>query len=114
VHRGAGAYEAGEESALLESLEGKRASHGCGRRSPRWWASTGARPSSQRRDDLQRAGHLRARADWFARVGPEKNTGPKLYCISGHVARPGVFETSMDVTLRELIYDFAAVSGRRA
>ena len=42
-------------------------------------------------------------AEWFAALGPEKNGGPKLYCVSGHVKRPGVYEASMHVTLRELI-----------
>ena len=46
-------------------------------------------------------------ADWFAGLGPEKNGGPKLYCISGHVQRPGVYEASMQTTLRELIFDRA-------
>jgi NADH-quinone oxidoreductase subunit F len=46
--------------------------------------------------------------EWFKSVGSnEKNTGPKLYCVSGHVKKPGVFEASMDVTLRQLIYDYA-------
>jgi NADH-quinone oxidoreductase subunit F len=45
--------------------------------------------------------------EWFASVGPEKNGGPKLYCVSGHVKRPGVFEASMSITLRELINDYA-------
>jgi NADH-quinone oxidoreductase subunit F len=46
-------------------------------------------------------------AEWFAGLGPEKNGGPKLYCVSGHVKRPGVYEASMSVTLRELIQDRA-------
>jgi NADH-quinone oxidoreductase subunit F len=46
-------------------------------------------------------------AEWFASLGPEKNGGPKLYCISGHVKKPGVYETSMRTTMRELIYDYA-------
>src|SRR5690606_15998268 len=46
-------------------------------------------------------------AEWYAAIGPEKNTGPKLFCVSGHVKRPGVYEASMSVTLRELIYDYA-------
>jgi NADH-quinone oxidoreductase subunit F len=46
-------------------------------------------------------------AEWFASLGVEKNTGPKLYCLSGHVKRPGVYEATMKTTLRELIYDFA-------
>ena len=44
-------------------------------------------------------------AAWFAGLGPEKNGGPKLYCVSGHVKTPGTFEASMNVTLRELIYE---------
>ena len=45
--------------------------------------------------------------EWFTAIGPEKNGGPKLFCISGHVKRPGVYEASMHTTLRELIYDHA-------
>ena len=40
-------------------------------------------------------------------LGPEKNGGPKLYCVSGHVKKPGVYEAAMDTTLRQLIYDYA-------
>ena len=47
-------------------------------------------------------------ADWYAGLGPEKNGGPKLFCVSGHVVRPGVFEATMHTTVRELIYDYAA------
>ena len=46
-------------------------------------------------------------AAWFAGIGPEKNTGPKLFCVSGHVKKPGVYEAHMGITLRELIYDYA-------
>jgi NADH-quinone oxidoreductase subunit F len=46
-------------------------------------------------------------AEWFAALGPEKNGGPKLFCVSGAVKRPGVFEAPMKVTLKELIYDYA-------
>ncbi|HSE46428.1 MAG TPA: NADH-ubiquinone oxidoreductase-F iron-sulfur binding region domain-containing protein, partial [Gemmatimonadales bacterium] len=45
--------------------------------------------------------------DWFKAIGPEKGTGPKVFCISGHVVRPGLYEGSMNITLRELIYDLA-------
>src|ERR671939_520650 len=51
--------------------------------------------------------HRGAGAYWFAKLGPEKNGGPKLYCVSGHVKKPGVYEASMHTTLRELIYDDA-------
>src|SRR5207237_1028133 len=46
-------------------------------------------------------------AEWFAKLGPEKNGGPKLYCISGHVKKPGVYEASMNTTIKELIFDRA-------
>jgi NADH-quinone oxidoreductase subunit F len=46
-------------------------------------------------------------AEWFAKLGPEKNGGPKLFCVSGHVKKPGVYEATMKTTLRELIFDYA-------
>ena len=46
-------------------------------------------------------------AEWFAALGPEKNGGPKMFCVSGAVKRPGTFEAPMKVTLKELIYDYA-------
>ena len=62
----------------------------------------------QRRDAVQRAARSsRNGAEWFAALGPEKNGGPKLYCVSGHVKRPGVYEASMNITLRELIDGYA-------
>jgi NADH-quinone oxidoreductase subunit F len=51
--------------------------------------------------------------EWFASLGPEKNGGPKLYCISGHVKRPGVYEASMHTTLRQLIFDEQFAGGMR-
>jgi NADH-quinone oxidoreductase subunit F len=104
VHRGAGAYEAGEETALLESLEGKRAQP---RNKPPFPAVVGlyGKPTAVNNvETLCNVPLIVARgAEWFAGLGPEKNGGPKLYCISGHVRRPGVYEASMDITLRELI-----------
>src|SRR5438105_813799 len=97
IHRGAGAYEAGEETALLESLEGKRAQP---RNKPPFPAVAGlyGKPSPV----------INAKGvEWYTSVGPEKNGGPKLYCVSGHVRNPGVFEASMSVTLRELIDRYA-------
>jgi len=108
VHRGAGAYEAGEESALLESLEGKRAQP---RLRPPFPAVVGLYGCPTIINNVETICNVplivERGPEWFAGIGPEKNSGPKLYCVSGHVARPGVYETSMDVTLRELIYDFA-------
>jgi NADH-quinone oxidoreductase subunit F len=107
VHRGAGAYEAGEETALLESLEGKRAQPRNKPPFPAWSASTASRPRSttSRRCATCRRSSRRARV--VRALGPEKNGGPKLYCVSGHVKKPGVFEASMNITLRELIEGYA-------
>ena len=108
VHRGAGAYEAGEESALLESLEGKRA---LPRLRPPFPAVVGLYGCPTAINNVETLASvpliLTKGAEWYASVGPEKNTGPKLYCVSGHVKRPGVFEAPMTVTLGELIYDYA-------
>ncbi len=108
VHRGAGAYEAGEETALLESLEGKRAQP---RFKPPFPAVEGlwACPTAVNNvETLCNVPLVMTRgAEWFAALGPEKNGGPKLFCVSGHVKRPGVFEAPMKVSLRELIFDYA-------
>jgi NADH-quinone oxidoreductase subunit F len=108
VHRGAGAYEAGEESALLESLEGKRAQP---RLRPPFPAVVGLYGCPTIINNVETLANVPAiitrGPDWFAALGPLKNGGPKLYCVSGHVKTPGVFEASMHTTLRELIYDYA-------
>ena len=108
MHRGAGAYEAGEETALLESLEGKRAQP---RNKPPFPAVVGVygKPTAVNNvETLCNVPSIVARgAEWYASLGPEKNGGPKLYCVSGHVKKPGVFEASMSVTLRELIDGYA-------
>jgi len=108
IHRGAGAYEAGEETALLESLEGKRAQP---RNKPPFPAIVGlyGKPTAVNNvETLCNVPLIVANgAEWYAELGPPKNGGPKLYCVSGHVARPGVFEASMNVTLRSLIDDYA-------
>jgi len=108
VHRGAGAYEAGEESALLESLEGKRAQP---RLRPPFPAIVGLYGCPTIINNVETLSNVPAiitkGPEWFAALGPDKNGGPKLYCISGHVERPGVYEATMRTTLRELIYDYA-------
>ena len=103
-----GAYECGEETALIESLEGKR---GQPRLKPPFPAASGPLQlpdhRQQRRDARLRAAHPRARArSGSPPTGTEKNGGPKLYCVSGHVKRPGVYEAPMGkITLRQLIDD---------
>ena len=108
VHRGAGAYEAGEETALLESLEGKRAQP---RNKPPFPAVVGLYGCPTAVNNVETLANvpiiLTKGAEWYSKLGPEKNGGPKLFCISGHVKRPGVYEAPMTVTLGELINERA-------
>ena len=108
VHRGAGAYEAGEETALLESLEGKRAQP---RIKPPFPATAGLYGCPTAVNNVETLCNVplivQRGVEWFTGLGPEKNSGPKLYAISGHVVRPGVYEASMHTTFRELVYDYA-------
>ena len=114
VFRGAGAYEAGEETALIESLEGKRAQP---RIKPPFPAVAGLWQSPTAVNNVETLCNVplivKNGADWFSKLGPEKNGGPKLFCVSGHVERPGTFETTMSTTLRELIYDPKFAGGIR-
>ncbi len=106
LHRGAGAYEAGEETALIESLEGKRAQPRLKPPFPAVAGLYGCPTAVNNVETLCNVPFIIERGpEWFSGIGPEKNGGPKLFCISGHVSRPGTYEASMDVTLRELIYD---------
>jgi NADH-quinone oxidoreductase subunit F len=109
VHRGAGAYECGEETALIESLEGKR---GQPRLKPPFPAVVGLYGCPTIVNNVETITNvplvLERGADWYATYGIEKNGGPKLYCISGDVEKPGVYELPMGrITLRELIEDYA-------
>jgi NADH-quinone oxidoreductase subunit F len=108
VHRGAGAYEAGEETALLESLEGKRAQPRLKPPFPATWGLYGCPTAVNNVETLCNVPLIFLKGvDWFTAIGPEKNGGPKLFCVSGHVARPGVYEATMKTTLKELIYGYA-------
>jgi NADH-quinone oxidoreductase subunit F len=108
IHRGAGAYEAGEETALIESLEGKRAQP---RIKPPFPAVAGLYNCPTAVNNVETLcnlpGIMTNGAEWFTSLGPEKNGGPKLFCVSGPVKRPGVYEAAMRTTLRELIEDYA-------
>jgi len=114
IHRGAGAYEAGEETALIESLEGKRAQP---RIKPPFPAVEGLWGCPTAVNNVETLCNvpfiIEHGAEWFAKIGPEKNGGPKLFCVSGHVAKPGTYEASMDVSLRDLIYDPKFAGGIR-
>ena len=105
THRGAGAYICGEETGLLESLEGKRAYP---RNRPPFPAIQGAFMSPtvvNNVETLSNIPHIINRgADWYKSIGPEKSPGPKLFCLSGHVKLPGLYELPMGFPLKDLIY----------
>jgi len=107
VHRGAGAYECGEETAQLTSLEGYR---GHPRLKPPFPAVEGlyARPTIVNNvETIANVPHvLRRGADWYKQWGTPQSTGFRIYCLSGQVKYPGLYELPHGTTLRELIYDF--------
>ena len=104
LHRGAGAYVCGEETALLESLEGKK---GEPRLKPPFPANAGLYGCPTTVTNVETVAVsptiLRRGASWFSGIGRENNTGTKLFCLSGHVERPCNVEEAMSIPLRELI-----------
>ena len=104
VHHGAGAYICGEETALLESLEGKK---GQPRLKPPFPANSGlygAPTTVNNVETIAQVGEiLRRGGAWFSAIGKPNNTGTKLFQISGHVERPCVVEEAMGIPLRELL-----------
>ena len=104
LHRGAGAYICGEETALLESLEGKK---GQPRLKPPFPAGVGLYGCPTTVNNVESIAVaptiLRRGASWFAGLGKENNTGTKLFCISGHVNKPCNVEEEMGIPLRELL-----------
>ncbi|MBI2212068.1 MAG: NADH-quinone oxidoreductase subunit NuoF [Acidobacteria bacterium] len=106
VHRGAGAYICGEEMGLIESIEGHR---GQPRVKPPFPAVVGVFGSPTIVNNVETLSCVplivEHGAEWFKSFGQPKNTGPKLYCVSGHVKKPGVYEFPMGVNLQELIYE---------
>jgi NADH-quinone oxidoreductase subunit F len=108
VHRGAGAYICGEETALLESLEGKK---GMPRLKPPFPAAVGLYGCPTTVNNVESIAVaptiLRRGAAWFSSLGRPKNTGTKLFCISGHVNKPCNVEEELGIPLRELIDTYA-------
>ncbi len=104
VHRGAGAYICGEETALLESLEGKK---GFPRLKPPFPAISGLFASPTVINNVETLSCapsiLQKGGEWFAKLGYSKAGGTRLYSVSGHVQKPGLYEASQGVTLRRLI-----------
>ena len=109
VYRGAGAYICGEETGLLESLEGKR---GQPRLKPPFPAVAGLYGCPTLINNVETLAAVPPimvkGADWYAALGPEKSPGTKLFSVSGHVMKPGNYEVVLgETTLRELIFEMA-------
>jgi len=106
LHRGAGAYICGEESALLESLEGER---GQPRPRPPFPAVSGLYGSPTLINNVQTIATVPLIAEhggeWYAKIGPEPSPGTVVFSLSGNVERPGNYELELGTPLRELIYD---------
>ena len=104
VHAGAGAYICGEETALLDSLEGRR---GQPRLRPPFPAVAGLYASPTVVNNVESVasvpGIIAGGADWFASMGTEKSKGHGIFSLSGHVAKPGQYEAPLGITLRELL-----------
>jgi NADH-quinone oxidoreductase subunit F len=104
VHAGAGAYICGEETAMLDSLEGRR---GQPRLRPPFPAVAGLYGSPTVINNVESIASVPSiisnGPDWFASMGTEKSKGPTLYSLSGHVTRPGQYEAPMGITLRQLL-----------
>ena len=105
-HTGAGAYEVGEESALMESLEGKR---GIPRIRPPFPAVVGLYGGPtviNNAETLATVPHIiRMGGAEYAKIGTERNGGTRLFCLSGHLEKPGVYELPMGYNLKRMIYE---------
>lgn len=108
IHKGAGAYICGEESSLMNSLEGKRAYP---RIKPPFPAQVGLWGQPTTINNIETIANaaiiLRKGAEWYSKIGAEKHPGPVLYGISGHVNKPGVYEGPTGLPLKDLIYNVA-------
>jgi NADH-quinone oxidoreductase subunit F len=108
THTGAGAYECGEESALMESLEGKR---GYPRIRPPFPAVVGLYGCPTVINNAETLSSVPAiilrGGEWYAKLGTPRNGGTRLFCISGHVNRPGIYELPMGFPLRRMIEEVA-------
>ncbi len=104
IHRGSGAYICGEETAQLESIEGKR---GEPRLKPPFPAVAGLYGMPTVVNNVETLGYVKhiieRGAPWFAAIGPEKSPGPKIMSVSGHVRKPGNYEVPLGIAARDLI-----------
>jgi len=108
IHKGAGAYICGEETSLMESLEGKRPYP---RSKPPFPAQYGLWGYPTTINNIETIAHvtlvMKNSADWYAGIGSENFPGPMLYGIAGHVNRPGMYEFPSGMLLSDLIYKVA-------
>ncbi len=115
LRRGAGAYICGEETALFESIEGKR---GEPRNKPPFPVEKGLFGKPTVVNNIETLVNvpllMTMGGDAFARIGTEGSTGPKLFCLSGNVERPGTYEVDFGATLGELIEMAGGIAGGRA
>lgn len=106
VHRGAGAYICGEETGMLSSIEGRR---GEPKLKPPFPASKGLYEKPTIINNVETIAcvtHiLKYGADWFKSIGTDKSTGPKIFGLSGHVAKPGLYEFPLGIPLKNLLED---------
>jgi len=106
IHRGAGGYICGEETALLESLEGKR---GWPRIKPPFPAVEGAFRCPTIVNNVETLGNIpfiiNNGGESYAEIGVKNSTGTKLFCLSGHINKPGIYEFPLGISLRSLIYE---------
>ena len=104
VYKGAGAYVCGEETTLFESMEGKR---GYARERPPFPTQFGFMGKPTVINNVETLANIPSiitnGGDWYSKIGSPDSPGPKLYCLSGQVNKPGVYELPMGITLRELI-----------
>jgi NADH-quinone oxidoreductase subunit F len=117
IRRGAGAYICGEETALFESIEGKR---GEPRNKPPFPVEVGLFGKPTAINNVETLVNVPlivgedGGAEAFRQIGTEGSTGPKLFCVSGHIADPGVYEVEFGATLRDLLTMAGGVPGGRA
>ena len=112
VHRGAGAYICGEETALLDALEGKRGNPRLKPPFPAVQGLYGGPTLINNVETLSNVPHIVANgADWFKSFGTEQSPGTKVVSVSGCVQRPGNYEVELGIPTRELIYDLAGGPG---
>jgi len=108
VHRGAGAYICGEETGLISSLEGRKGWPKLKPPFPAIKGAFGAPTIVNNVETICQVPHIVNRGpEWFAALGTKTQGGTRLYSVSGRVRRPGVYEASVGVTLRQLIYEHA-------